>query len=172
MEFSDAPAESVLNANTPESAFERKAAQWAIIKTRVDSQTTLLNKLRDDMSDDLRSFGIKDEKGSYIIELPQPLSVSDKKFKGMKLERYTTQTSDEDVAETVAREVDQEAAERVAAGLEDLQEKTVYDRLFPLVRVFDPQEAYVLYQEGRLSDDDMDRMFPEKEGWRFVRVAA
>ncbi|MFD6934618.1 hypothetical protein ACFWAP_00485 [Streptomyces goshikiensis] len=172
MEFSDAPAESVLNANTPESAFERKAAQWAVIKARVDTQTSMLNKLRDDMSADLRTFGVKDDKGSYIIELPAALSVGDKRFKGMKLERTTTQVADEEVAESIAHHVDSEEAESAAAGDTDPPEATVYDRLFPLVRQFDPQEAYVLYQEGRLSDADMEHMFPEKEGWRFVRVAA
>ncbi|WP_063728956.1 hypothetical protein [Streptomyces sp. RTd22] len=165
MDFSDAPAESVLTANTPESAFERKAAQWALIKARVDTQTSLLNKLRDDMTVDLREFGVQDEKGSYIIELPRPLSVADKKFKGMKLERYTTQGMDEDEAEAIARDLDSEATGKG-------NDAVIYDRLFPLVRQFDPQEAYVLYQEGRLTEDHLDRIFPEKEGFRFVRVAA
>ncbi|MFK0015776.1 hypothetical protein [Streptomyces sp. NPDC091027] len=165
MEFSDAPAESVLTANTPESAFERKAAQWAVIKARVDTQTTMLNKLRDDMTADLRQFGIQDDKGSYIIELPSPLSVADKKFKGMKLERYTSQSMDEDEAENIARHLDTDAEAHGA-------DAAVYDRLFPKVRQFDPQEAYVLYQEGVLTDEHMDRIFPEKEGFRFVRVAA
>lgn len=165
MDFSDAPAGSVLTANTPESAFERKAAQWALIKSRVDTQTTLLNKLRDDMTVDLREIGVQDEKGSYIIELPRPLSVGDKKFKGMKLERYTSEGLNEDEAETIARDLDSQAAEKG-------DDAVIYDRLFPLVRQFDPQEAYVLYQEGLLSEEDLERIFPEKEGFRFVRVAA
>jgi hypothetical protein len=165
VEFSDAPAESVLTANTPESAFERKAAQWAVIKSRVDTQTSMLNKLRDDMSVDLREFGIQDDKGSYIIELPRPLRVGDKQFKGMKLERYTTQGLDEDAAEDIARDLDTAAAE----GGNDA---VLYDRLFPMVRQFDPQEAYVLYQEGLLAEEHLERIFPEKEGFRFKRVDA
>ncbi|MEW1675583.1 hypothetical protein AB0O47_20415 [Streptomyces noursei] len=165
MDFSDAPAGSVLTANTPESAFERKAAQWALIKARVDTQTTLLNRLRDDMTADLREVGIQDEKGSYLIELPRPLSVGDKQFKGMKLERYTIQGSDEDEAEVIARDLDVQAKEQN-------REAVVYERLFPLVRQFDAQEAYVLYQEGMLTDEQMDRIFPETEGFRFKRVPA
>lgn len=165
MDFSDAPAESALNANTPESGFERKAAQWAVIKHRVDTQTSLLNKLRDDMTADLREVGIQDEKGSYIIELPRPLRVGDKPFKGMKLERYTTQGLDEDEAEGIARDVD-------TAAVNSGTDPVVYERLFPMVRQFDPQEAYVLYQEGLLTDEHMERIFPEKEGFRFKRVDA
>ncbi|MFL4491773.1 hypothetical protein ACJ6WD_11030 [Streptomyces sp. VTCC 41912] len=165
MDFSDAPAGSVLTANTPESAFERKAAQWALIKARVDTQTTLLNRLRDDMTADLREVGIQDEKGSYLIELPRPLSVGDKQFKGMKLERYTIQGSDENEAEVIARDLDVQAKEQN-------REAAVYERLFPLVRQFDAQEAYVLYQEGLLTDEQMDRIFPETEGFRFKRVPA
>ncbi|MEU7278661.1 hypothetical protein AB0A69_07705 [Streptomyces sp. NPDC045431] len=165
MDFSDAPAESVLTANTPESAFGRKAAQWALIKHRVDTQTTLLNKLRDEMAVDLREVGIQDEKGSYIIELPRPLRVGEKSFKGMKLERYTSQGLDEDEAEDIARVLDNEATANGADAV-------VYERLFPMVRQFDPQEAYVLYQEGLLTDEHMERIFPEKEGFRFKRVDA
>jgi hypothetical protein len=165
VDFSDAPAESVLTANTPESQFERKAAQWALIKHRVDTQTTLLNKLRDDMTADLREVGIQDEKGSYIIELPRQLRVGDKPFKGMKLERYTTQGMDEDEAEGIARDLDAEATEKGGDAV-------VYARLFPMVRQFDAQEAYVLYQEGLLTEEQMDRIFPEKEGFRFKRVDA
>jgi hypothetical protein len=83
----------------------------------------------------------------------------------MKLERYTSEGLDEDEAETIARELDTQAAEKG-------DDAVVYDRLFPLVRQFDPQEAYVLYQEGLLSEEDLERIFPEKEGFRFVRVAA
>ncbi|MFF1711207.1 hypothetical protein [Streptomyces sp. NPDC058268] len=165
MEFSDAPAGSVLTANTPESAFERKAAQWFLIKDRVDTQTTLLNKLRDDMSADLRAIGVQDEKGSYIIELPQPLRLGEKQYKGMKLERYTTQQTNEDEAEAIARDLDTEATKQG-------QDAVIYDRLFPMVRQFDALEAYVLYQEGRLTEEDLDRIFPETEAFRFKRVAA
>ncbi|MGD6750315.1 hypothetical protein [Streptomyces sp. BH105] len=161
MDFSDAPAESVLTANTPESAFERKAAQWALIKHRVDTQSRILNKLRDDMTLDLREVGIQDEKGSYIIELPRPLTVGDKAFKAMKLERYVSQDTDEEAAEDIVRDLDAEAA---GTGIEE--------RLFPMVRQFDPQEAYVLYQEGLLTEDHLRRIFPEKEGFRFKRVDA
>ncbi|MCZ0981883.1 hypothetical protein O1L60_31225 [Streptomyces diastatochromogenes] len=117
------------------------------------------------MSEDLREFGVQDEKGSYIIELPRPLRLGEKSYKGMKLERYTTQGTSEDEAEAIARDLDTQAAEQD-------RDAVIYDRLFPQVRQFDPQEAYVLYQEGLLTEDHLDRIFPETEGWRFKRVAA
>ncbi len=154
MEFSDAPPASAINANTPESDFNRKAAQWALIKGRVETQKTLLDSLKDDMVEDLKEFGVRDDKGSFVIDLGRSYEVAGKKFTGLKYQKGTTRIADEDTAERLAKD------------------KGLYDRLFPAQPAFDAQEVYVLFQEGLLTEEEVDEIFPEKVTWSFVRVGA
>ncbi|KUL44720.1 hypothetical protein ADL22_12310 [Streptomyces sp. NRRL F-4489] len=152
MEFSDAPLASYVSANTPESDFQRKAARWAMIRDRVAAQQMLLDSLKQEMIEDLREFGVRDEKGSYALDLGRSYEVGGKSFTGLKYQR------------SVTREVDEDAASRIG------KEKSVYDRLFPPRPVFDAQEVYVLFQEGLLTEEEVDQVFPEKTVWSFVRV--
>lgn len=154
MEFSDAPPANTNNANTPETDFNRKAAQWALIKDRVETQKTLLDSLKDDMVEDLKEFGVRDDKGSYVIDLGRSYEVAGKRFTGLKYQKGTTRIADEDTAERLAKE------------------KGLYGRLFPAQPAFDPQEVYVLFQEGLLTEEEVDEIFPEKVTWSFVRVGA
>ncbi|MFI2616698.1 hypothetical protein [Streptomyces sp. NPDC018584] len=154
MEFSDAHPASAINANTPESDFNRKAAQWALIKDRVETQQTLLDSLKSDMVEDLKEYGVRDDKGSYVIDLGRSYEVAGKKFTGLKYQKGTTRIADEDTAERLGK----------AKGL--------YDRLFPAQPAFDAQEVYVCFQEGLLSEEEVDEIFPEKVTWSFVRVGA
>ncbi|WP_409238330.1 hypothetical protein [Streptomyces sp. PA5.6] len=154
MEFSDAPPASAITARTPEGDFNRKAAQWALIRDRVETQQTLLDSLKDDMVEDLKEFGVRDDKGSYIIDLGRSYEVAGKKFTGLKYQKRSTRIADEDTAARLATE------------------KGLYNRLFPAQPVFDAQEVYVLFQEGLLTEAEVDEIFPEETTWSFVRVGA
>ncbi|MFE9412357.1 hypothetical protein ACFYN0_26715 [Streptomyces sp. NPDC006704] len=154
MEFSDAPLSSEMTANTVASDFARKAAQWALIMDRVATQQTLLDALKADLIEDLRDFGVQDHKGSYILDLPRAYEVAGKKFTGLKYQRGSSRTADAAKAEQLAKE------------------KGLLDRLFPATPTFDPQEVYVAFQEGLLTEEEVDLIFPEKTTWSFVRVGA
>ncbi|WP_274916922.1 hypothetical protein [Streptomyces sp. WZ-12] len=152
MQFSDAPASSALTASTPESDFNRKAAQWALIRDRVEAQNRVLDGLKDAMVTDLKNHGVKDDKGSFVIDLGTSYEVAGKSFSAMKYERSVRRAADENVAEELA------------------QKKGLLDRLFPRQRMFDPDEVYVLLQEDLLTEDEVDAIFPEHESFRLVRV--
>lgn len=154
MEFSDAPLASSANANTAESDFNRKAAQWALIKDRVETQQTLLDALKEDMVADLKALGVRDDKGSYVMDLGRSYEVNGKAFTGLKYQKGTTRIVDEDAAGRLAKE------------------KGLHKRLFPSQPTFDAQEVYVLFQEGLLTEEEVDAIFPEKVTWSFVRVGA
>ncbi|MDJ0463158.1 hypothetical protein [Streptomyces sp. H27-C3] len=154
MEFSDAPLASSTNANTTESDFNRKAAQWALVKDRVEAQQNLLDTLKEDMVEDLKDFGVRDDKGSYVIDLGRSYEVNGKAFTGLKYQKGTTRIADQDTAERLAKE------------------KGLHGRLFPAQPAFDAQEVYVLFQEGLLTEEEVDEIFPEKVTWSFVRVGA
>ncbi|WP_189764378.1 hypothetical protein [Streptomyces xanthochromogenes] len=143
-----------MTANTVASDFNRKAAQWALIMDRVATQQTLLEALKADMIEDLQDFGVRDHKGSYVLDLGRSYEVAGKKFTGLKYQRGSTRTANTEKAEQLAKE------------------KGLVERLFPAQPVFDPQEVYVAFQEGLLTEEEVDQIFPEKTTWSFVRVGA
>ncbi|MCC3766027.1 hypothetical protein [Streptomyces sp. UNOC14_S4] len=136
----------------PEAAFRRKAARWALVRSQIEAQTRILDDLKRSLSANLQEFGIRDDNGSYIIDLGTTYEVSGKPFTALKLECSRQRTADEDVAERIALE------------------KNLLDRLFPHRRVFDPQEVHVLLQEDLLTEDEVDEIFPEEISYRFVRA--
>ncbi|MFI1796541.1 hypothetical protein ACH427_04170 [Streptomyces sp. NPDC020379] len=148
----DTPDASSSQNEAPEAAFRGKAAKWALIKSRIEAETRILENLKKSLSADLQEFGIRDANGSYIIDLGTSYEVSGKPFTALKLECSRRRTADEDTAERIALE------------------KGLLDRLFPHRRTFDPQEVHVLLQEDLLTEDEVDAIFPEETSYRFVRA--
>lgn len=147
--------------------FQSIAQMWALTKTRADLLTAQVNQLRDKMSKTLRARGITDEKGSYLLPLNTAVNVGEKVYSHVKLERAEGNEVDEEQASLIC--MSDKIAERAAQRKTDRVD--VYNRVFPWVRQFDPQETYVLYQEGILDDEDLDAIFPPKVAWRFKGVA-
>ncbi|MEU7147067.1 hypothetical protein AB0B15_03345 [Streptomyces sp. NPDC045456] len=150
MQFSDAPVPRT--AAAPETDLERLAAAYTYIRNRVEPQTAELNRLKKQLSAMTQQIGVRDENGSYTVALQRSYDVGDKRVSGLKWQRSVTRIADE------------EAAERIA------KKKKCTGRLFPRQPVFDPQEVYVLFQEGRLTEEEVDEIFPEKETFSFVLV--
>ncbi|MEU5425146.1 hypothetical protein AB0H73_06005 [Streptomyces olivoreticuli] len=152
MPFSDAPESAAPHDESPESRFRRNAQRWALIKDRVETQRQLLDPLQESMVEDLKVIGIKDDNGSYLIDLGTSHAVAGKTFSALKWERSVRRHADENMAEILA------------------VRKNLLDRLFPHQRVFDVQEVHVLLQEGLLTEDEVAEIFPEEESFRFVRA--
>lgn len=123
--------------------------QWAIAKARVTELTTVMNKLRDQISSAVEDRGYRDHKGSQYIDLPFPLSIGDHEYRKIKRERRVSVVANDEVAERITR----------AKGL--------YDRAFPPVRTLDVDELYVMYQEGFLVQADLDSILETRESYAF-----
>lgn len=128
------------------------ASMWLAAKRQVDLAKEAESKLRQDLQDRMRAEGVETENGSLVVGLPQLVKMGKYTYSAVRLERAVSEYADEEVAEHIARS------------------KGVYDRVFPMKPVFDPQELYVLHNEDVLNDIDMGNIFLKKESWRTVRV--
>lgn len=130
---------------SPEQVF----AQWATLKHQGDLIAERLKGLRDDLMGAIDKAGLTDEKGSKYLNLKVPLIHEGKVYRTLKKERRVSERLDETAAEAL------------------LAKKGLLERCQKTVVVFDPDELYVLNQEGLLTDDELDSLIDIKETWAF-----
>lgn len=123
--------------------------EWAILKHRTDTMIREQNKLRDQVANAVEERGYADHKGSQYIDLPFPIPVGDIEYTRIKRECRTSITADHEIAERVTRE------------------RGVFERAFVLVPTLQPDELYVLLQEGALTEGDMDAIFVKRKTFAF-----
>lgn len=140
------------NSPAPVRDADEIAGLWMAAKRQVDVAKDVESKLRQDLQEQMRAQGAQTENGSLVLGLAQRVTMGKYTYSAVRMERVISEYADEEVAEHVARA------------------KNVYDRVFPVKPVFDPQELYVLNDEGVLDDVDMGNIFLKKESWRTVRV--
>lgn len=102
--------------------------------------------IRDELMDLLNEYGEEDDKGNKVLVLPEQC---------------------EDVVALVkqrktARGFDQDAAEEI------LKSKGLYDECTETVVVLDEDKILAARYEERLTDEDIDVMFPTSVSWAFT----
>lgn len=122
---------------------------WAMLKQQSDAIVREQNKLRDQVVNAVQERGYRDHKGSQFIDLPFPLAVGDIEYVRIKRECRTSIVADAEAAERITRE------------------KQCFERAFALVPTLQPDELYVLLQEGRITEADMDAIFTKKVTFAF-----
>lgn len=125
--------------------------EWAVLKTQITTETTRLNKLRDKVAAAVEQRGYTDHKGSQFLDLPFPIPAGDNEYIRIKRERRVSISADEEAAEKILKAKDE----------------ALYRRAFPLVPTLDPDELYVLLQEGHLTEEEMDRILVQRETYAF-----
>lgn len=107
--------------------------------------------LRDKLSAVVQEKGEQDEKGSFILDLPESITVGGKEYTSLKHERKVSQEFLEDEAEEWLQ----------ANGLLAEAQETV------TTVVLDHDAIYRLNQEGKIPDDVLDSWFKDKVSWAF-----
>lgn len=123
--------------------------QWAMLKAQSDAMIREQNKLRDQVVNAVEERGYRDHKGSQFIDLPFPLPIGDVEYTRIKRECRTSITADPDIAERITLQ------------------RGCYDQAFTLVPTLQPDNLYVLLQEGRLTESDMDEIFVKRITFAF-----
>lgn len=131
----------------------RQILEWLYVKSQADAHVARANRLREGVNALVREEGYTDEKGNVFLDLEQPLTVGEKTYGAVKRELRVKRLPNEERI--------RELAERVGA----------LDRLFPLKPVVDVEELYVLYQEGIVSETDIDSVFDTDSSWALKAVA-
>lgn len=125
--------------------------EWAVLKAQVTEQTSRLNKLRDKVALAVEQRGYTDHKGSQYLDLPFPVPAGENEYIRIKRERRVSIAADE------------EAATRILKA----KDEALYRRAFPPIPTLDPDELYVLLQEGHLTEAEMDEILVQKETYAF-----
>lgn len=123
-----------------------KIRSYKSLKDQIDTLSKEQKALRDALMEAVQADGYTDENGSLWIELDNEIDG----VAALKRERRAK------------RELDEQAAEEIltALGLEDICYKTV--------RVVDEDAVYAALYADKLTDADIDTMFPEKITWALV----
>jgi hypothetical protein len=90
------------------------------------------------------------DNGSKFIDFEETVNDGKEDFKGIELRRSVPVTFDEDAATKI------------------LKSRGVYEQA--LTPVIDQEKVYLLAQEGKISEKDIDKMFVKGEQWAFWPV--
>lgn len=118
--------------------------QAATLSTRGDA---LKKKLKDWFGSASDDEVYTNENGSKFFDFPETISDGKESFKGMELRR------------SVGTKFNEVEATRI------LQRKGVFQQA--LTPVLDQEKIYVLLQEGKITEKDIDKMFEETESFAF-----
>lgn len=131
----------------------RDFTQAMTLRAQATQISSRANKLKESLKDYVSISGkVDSDKGHMTVEFPEPILVDGVTFTGMTNQRRQTVFLNEDTAKEILTErgVLKDAVETV--------EQLVQDKIF------------ALYQEEKLSDDDMAAMFETTVTWAFVPV--
>lgn len=117
------------------------------LKERIASETKMLNILKKNLSDLVDSEGEADDKGHIFYDLPDGLPYS-----ALKRERRVSKSLDEEKTEEI------------------LRSKELYDECTEQITVVDQDKVLAAHFEGKLTEAEIDAMFPPTITWAFVPV--
>lgn len=129
-----------------------KLKQWLLLKHEVDTRTKDLNKIRDELMAAAEAEGQPDEKGSLYLDV-KPFEFRGKTYGAIKRTRRTSVSISEDLA------------------LKLVAKKGLEKRAIVQVPTLDQNELYVLNQEGKITDAELDSLFVETVTWAFDKVS-
>lgn len=122
---------------------------WVYLRAQYDRLSAQINGLRDRISTEVDLVGWSDENGHRWLELPESFEYAGNRYLGVKRERR------------VSRTINEERAWKFAA------DRGLLDRLFPPRPTLDEQELYVLYQQDKITEADIDVLYDTKITWAF-----
>lgn len=120
-----------------------QAKEYIYVKNQLDYLTEKSKVLRNQLFDHLDQEGEYDSKGNILIELDSEIDG----VTAIKKERR------------VSRKVDEIAAEMIIA------EKNLEDKLYKTIRVIDEDALMAALYSDDLTEEEIDRMYPEIVTW-------
>jgi hypothetical protein len=127
-------------------SLEGQISEYVKVKASLDILTTRQKELRDKLFEQLDQFGEEDSKGNIQLELDSAIDGVAR----LEKQRRVTRTLNELVAEEIIE----------ANGLGEEVYKTV--------RQIDEDALMAAHYEGKISEEDLDNMFPAKVVWALM----
>lgn len=123
--------------------FDTQVREYLQVKSTAEMLDARKEDLRKNLFSHLEGSGELDDKGNYFIELPQPIDGI------VRLEKQ----------KRTIRKLDEQTAEEV------LKDNGLEDEIYETVRVVNEDKLMAAYYEGKISEDELERMFPAKISW-------
>lgn len=131
---------------TTENPLVTKFREFISLKSRIDSLTKEQSSLKEDLNNYVIENGEEDERGH--VSVPLPVEVDG--YTSIKRQRRVSQGLDMDTAILI------------------LTKKGLAERCIKAVPMVQEDEVMAALYEGKLTEQDVDAMFPKKITWAFV----
>lgn len=135
-------------AISTENPLITKFRNFISYKTRIDSLTKEQNKLKEELNEYVMENGQEDDRGHFRVDLPEEIDG----YTAIQRQRRVSQGLDMDSAILI------------------LTKKGLAERCIKAVPTIAEDEVMAALYEGKLTEQDIDTMFPKKITWAFIPV--
>jgi hypothetical protein len=126
--------------------FEAQARQYIFVKNQVEYFESQLKALKEKIFEHVDLEGEVDGSGNVFVELPAEIEG----VKTIQKQRRVTRKIEEGVAEQI------------------ISDKGLEDELYKTIRVVDEDALMAALYEGKLTEEEIDQMYPQKVIWALV----
>lgn len=120
--------------------------QYVVIKDEITNLTNRQNSLKKQLQDLIKEHGEVDSRGHIVLEVNDEVSG----ITSIKQQRRVSKSLDMDVAENI------------------IEDKNLEDSCIVMVPTIDEEAIMAAFYAGKLTEADIDAMFPEKVTYAFV----
>ena len=129
-----------------ENKFETQARQYIFVKKQMEFFESELKKLREQIFEHVDTAGEVDGSGNLFVELPSEIE-------GVK----TIQKQ-----RRVSRKINPEMADNV------IMSKGLESELYKTIQIIDEDALMAALYEGKLTEEEIELMYPEKVVWALI----
>jgi hypothetical protein len=120
--------------------------QNAVLKDRMEELTSLQSEVKKVLKQGIEELGEADDRGHIVVEVNDEVSG----IKRVMQQRRVTKALDIDAAEDI------------------LKERGIHETCVTMVPVLDEDAIMAAYYDGKITEEDIDKMFPSKITWALV----
>lgn len=139
------PAEPSRKVSTINPIVE-KFRNFVHYKTRIESLTKQQNAIKEELNEYVIENGVEDDRGHINFELPEEVDG----YRRLQRQRKVSMGLDMDAAILI------------------LTKKGLADRCIKSIPTVAEDEVMAALYEGKLTEEDIDQMFPKKITWAFI----
>lgn len=129
-----------------ENDFGYQAKQYVFVKRQVEFFETELKKLKEKIFEHIDAEGEVDGSGNLFVELPMEVE-------GVKMFQKQRR---------VSRKIEEGVAEQI------ISDKGMEEELYKTIRVVDEDALMAALYEGKLTEEEIEQMYPEKIVWALI----
>lgn len=140
--MAEAIEEETPRFSNPDS-LDSQVREYAKVKATLDFMETRQKELREKIFMALDDEGFEDDRGNLLIDFDSPIEG----IVRVEKQRRTTRKLDEPAAETI------------------IQAKGIGDEVYKTIRVIDEDALMAMVYEGKVTEEELETMFPLKVTW-------